>query len=108
MNTTFEKNSSLNSKTRIFEGYFEESAKTVGRVQRALDSFLYIISMLITALTSARAISVLRTFGVAGALVGFVGVIGAVEQGSLGFGAAFLLGAILIGIEYLCLRRRRG
>ena len=107
MNTTFEKNSSFNSNNRIFEGYFEESAKSVGRLHRGLDSFLYIIASILTTLTSAKAIALFKVIGVACSLVGFVGIIGAVERGTLGMGAGFLLGALLIGVEYLCLRPKR-
>lgn len=107
MNTTFEKNSNFNSNNRIFEGYFEEPAKAVGTLRRGVDSFLYIIISVITAMTSAKAIALYKVFGVACSLVGFIGVIGAVERGSLGFGAGLLIGAVLIGVEYLCLRPRR-
>lgn len=107
MNTAFEKNGNFNSNNRIFEGYFEEPAKTFGTIRRGLDSFLYIIVSVITALSSAKAIALYKVFGVACSLVGFIGVIGAVERGSLGFGAGLLIGAVLIGVEYLCLRSKR-
>ena len=107
MNTTFEQNRSFNSNNRIFEGYFEESTQSIGKLRRRLDSFLYIIASILTAMTSAKAIALFKVIGVACSLVGFVGIIGAVECGTLGFGAGFLLGALLIGVEYLCLRPKR-
>jgi hypothetical protein len=107
MNTTFEQNSNFNSKSRIYEGYFEESASRAGNIRRGLESFLYIIASILTAMTSAKAIALFKVIGVAGALVGFVGIIGAVEQGTLGMGAGLLLGTLLVGIEYLCLRPKR-
>ena len=107
MNTTFEQKRNFNSNSRIFEGYFEETVSRAGSFRRGLDSFLYIIAAILTALTSAKAIALFKVVGVASALVGFVGIIGAVEQGTLGMGMGFLLGALLVGIEYLCLRPKR-
>ena len=107
MNTTFEQNSNFNSKSRIYEGYFEESASRAGSIRRGLESFLYISASILTAMTSAKAIALFKVIGMAGTLVGFVGIIGAVEQGTLGMGAGFWLGTLLVGIEYLCLRSKR-
>ena len=107
MNTTFEQNSNFNSKSRTYEGYFEESASRAGNIRSGLESFLYIIASILTAMTSAKAIALFKVIGMAGALVGFVGIIGAVEQGTLGMGAGFGLGTLLVGIEYLCLRSKR-
>ncbi len=107
MNTCFENNSRFNSNNRIYEGYFTEFQKPAGRVRRALDFFLYIIAAALTALTSARALCIYRTVGVAGSLVGLAGIIGAMECGTLSLGAGLLIGAALVGIEYLCLRPRK-
>ena len=107
MNTTFEKNSTFNSNSRIFEGYFEDNTQKVRSFHKGLDSFLYIIASILTALTSAKAIALFKVIGVACSLVGFVGIIGAVECGTLTMSAGVLLGAFVIGIEYLCLRPKR-
>ena len=107
MNTTFDKNINFDSKSRIFETCFEEAKKLAKQIFRGVDSFLCIIIALLNALTSAKTVAIFKLLGVAGALIGFVGIIGAVEQGTLTLGTAFLIGAILIGIEYLCLRPRR-
>ena len=39
--------------------------------------------------------------------IGMIGIFGAVECGSLGIGAGFLLGMLLVAVEYLCLRTQR-
>ena len=83
MNTTFEQKRNFNSNSRIFEGYFEETVSSAGSFRRGLDSFLYIIAAILTALTSAKAIALFKVIGVASALVGFVGIIGAMETGAI-------------------------
>ncbi len=107
MNTCFEQSSNFNSNNRIFKDYFSTTAKPVGNLRRKLDAFLYIIVSLCAAFPIAKAAHVLRAIGVAGSLVGFVGIIGAMEFGTLSLGAGLLLGALFIGFEYLCLRPRR-
>ena len=107
MNTYFDKNEHFNSNRRIFETYYQEAARPAGRLQRALDALLGGASALVSALSGAKARRLAKALTVAVSLVGFVGVIGAMERGSLGLGSGLLIGAILVGAEYLCLRGRR-
>ncbi len=107
MNTYFEKNSDFNSNSRIFKNKFTQSAKPHGQARRSLDSFLFIIMSFLSEFPFASVLRILRVVGVAGSLIGFVGIIGAMERGSLGIGAGLLIGAILLGIEYLCLRTHK-
>ncbi len=107
MNTYFEKSNSFNSNNGIFKEYFSTSAKHASMLRRRLDAFLYIIASLCAAFPLTKAVRILRAVGVAGSLVGFVGIIGAMESGAIGLGSGLLLGALFIGIEYLCLRPRR-
>lgn len=104
MNTYFEKNENFSSNSRIFEAYFTEAVKPAGTFQKCLDSMLYLLSALLRILTGATVRRIAKVSAVALSLVGFIGVIGAIERGSLGIGMGLLLGAILLGIEYLCLR----
>ncbi len=104
MNTYFDKNESFNSNNRIFEAYYQEVRKPAGKLQRALDALLSSLCALSKAENKAKVIRVARLLGMAVSLVGFVGVIGAMESGMLGLGSGLLIGALLVGAEYLCLR----
>ena len=104
MNTYFEKNGNFNSNSRIFEAYFTETVKTAGTLEKSLDSLLCFLSVLLRILTGATVRRIAKVSAVALSLVGFIGVIGAIEHGSLSIGMGLLLGAVLLGIEYLCLR----
>lgn len=100
MNASYEKNGRFDSNSRIFEGYYTESAPRTDGLRKALEA--------LRSSEKARTVSTtLRVLGTALSLVGFVGVIGAMESGSLSLLKGLAIGAILIGVEYLCLRRRR-
>ncbi|MBR3893631.1 MAG: hypothetical protein IKJ35_00635 [Clostridia bacterium] len=107
MNTYFDQNEGFNSNKRIFEAYYQEARKPAGKLQRALDALLSSLSSLAKTETRAKVIRLAKACGVAVSLIGFVGVIGAMERGTLGLGSGLLIGALLIGAEYLCLRGRR-
>ena len=105
MNAYFEKNSSFNSNSRIIEAYFGESVRRSGRAQRVIEILLSMLSAMLSALVSTRAKCIYKALSVAITLVGFVGIIGAMENGTLGLGMGIFIGMLLIGVEYLCLRR---
>ncbi len=105
MNISYQKNSNIHSNNDIFEAYFEGSVVRVGAWHRILDRILAFLSHILLALTSARAKSILRAGGVALSLIGMVGVIGAMESGAISLFGGVLAGLLLIGVEYLCLRR---
>ena len=107
MNTYFNNDRDFNSNKRIFEAYFTETVKPAGALEKGLDSLLCLLSALLRILTSATVRRIARVSAVALSLVGFIGVIGAIEHGTLGIGVGLLLSAILLGIEYLCLRGRQ-
>ncbi len=103
MNTYFEQNHSFDSNKRIIEAYFGEAVKPAGAWSRRLETLLGLLAALLHILSSATLRRICKTAGVALSLVGMVGVIGAMERGSLGLGAGLVLGALLVGIEFLCL-----
>ena len=107
MNKYFDNGDEYISNKRIFEAYFTEAERVEGPLKKWVDSFLFILSCVITALTSARAKAIYRVLTVALCLVGFIGTIGAVERGTLSMGAALLIGLALVGIEILCLKKHR-
>ena len=107
MNAYFENNGSFDSNSRIIEAYFSETVKPVSRARRMGESLISLLSALITCLTSAKTRSIAKAVSVALSLVGFVGIIGAMEHGTLSIGMGLLIGVGLLGIEYLCLRKRQ-
>ena len=107
MNACFDKNEEFYSNKRIMEAYFGEAVKTASVGQRLLDSILSKLFFLIRLLSCSTARRIAKATAVAVTLVAFIGVIGAMEAGSISLGLGLLIGAALLGIEYLCLRPQR-
>lgn len=107
MNTYFEKNEKFDSNNRIMEAYFGEAVKVANPIAKAIDTLLSFFFRLWQILTSATARRIGKVTSFALSLVAIVGIIGAIESGSLGLGLGLLLGGLTVGIEYLCLRPRR-
>ena len=107
MNAYYNKNEDFSSNKRIIEAYFGESVKRVGATERCLERLLCMLAALLRALTSTTARRITKATAVAITLVAFIGVIGAMETGAMSLGLGILVGAILLGIEYLCLRPQR-
>ncbi len=105
MNTYYQQNGRIGSNNDIFETYFYGETKALPSWKKRLDTILAILAAMVASLTSARARTALRVFGVGASLVGFVGIIGAMEAGSLAILPGILIGILLIGVEVLCLRR---
>ena len=107
MNASFEKNGSFNSNNRIFDAYFVESAKPTGAWERIANAMSACVSSAYSIWKYSALSRILRAVGVSASLVGFVGIIGAMERGAIGLGAGLLMGLALVGIEYLCLRKNK-
>ncbi len=104
MNAYYDKNEQFISNNRTYDAYFTESAKSASARQYASDILLSILFSLLRFLSGARVRCIVRVCAVAVSLVGFIGVIGAVEHGTLSMLGGVLLGGIFMGIEYLALR----
>ena len=104
MNAYFDKNRNFNSNNRTYNSYFETQAKPAIRLRTVLEALLTGLLALLSILCGARARVLIRVTAVAIAFVGFIGVIGAVEHGSLTMLGGVLIGSLLIGLEYLALR----
>lgn len=105
MNVPYQNNSGVYSNNDIFADYFQVGTKT-SKMRKAADALLAALSCILTFLTAARTRTLARAFGFGLCLVGFVGLIGAMEVGSVSLGLGLVLGAALLGIELLCLRRQ--
>ena len=106
MNAYFDNNRDFNSNSRIIEAYFTETVRRPSAAWKASKALLSMLEALLATLTCAKAKCIFKALSVAVCLIGFVGIIGAMEQGTLGLGAGLLMGMLFVGIEYLCLRRR--
>ena len=104
MNAYYQQNNRIHSNNDIFEAYFMEGAVRTGAFKKMLDQLLSVLATVLTFLASAPVVRFFRIGGTALSLVGLVGVIGAMECGTLGIGAGLLIGLALIGVEILCLR----
>ncbi len=107
MNAYFEKNKSFNSNRRIFKAYYEETAPRANAAQKALEMLLGLLSALLRVLGRIASSSLVKVVAFTLCFVGFVGVIGAMEYGSLGIGTGLLIGAGLLALEFLLLRSKR-
>lgn len=107
MNAYFENNGAFHSNSRIFEGYFTEAEPRASRLQRVSEKLFSRMTSLVRVLTDSRVCRIAKAVSIAVSLVGFVGVIGAMERGGIGIGTGLLIGAALVGLEYLCLRGNR-
>ena len=105
MNISYQNNRQVYSNNDIFADYFNVGARP-SKMRKAADALLAALSMILAFLTAARTRVVARAVGFGICLIGFVGIIGAMETGALSLGLGLVLGALLLGIEMLCLRRQ--
>ena len=107
MNRYFDNNDQYISNKRIFEAYFTEKAVAPSSAKKALDSLLSILLSILAILSGSVAKRLYKVGAVVLCMIAFVGMIGAVERGTLSMGVAFLIGIALLGIEIICLKKRR-
>ena len=105
MNISYQNIERIYSNNDIFGDYFNVRTSP-SKMRKAADAMLAALSVILAFLTCERTRAVARAFGFGVCLIGFVGVIGAVEIGSLSLGAGLVWGMLLIGVEVLCLRRQ--
>ncbi len=105
MNVSYQREGRVCSNNDIFEAYFNAGVRP-SKMRKAVDSMLAALSLILAFLTAERTRVIARAVGFGFCLVGFVGIIGAMETGAISLGLGLLLGAALVGIELLCLRRQ--
>ena len=105
MNISYQNNERIYSNNDIFADYFNAGARP-SKMRKAADACLAALSMIIAFFTAARTRTVARATGFGLCLVSFIGIIGAMEAGAISLGFGLVLGAALLGIEVLCLRRQ--
>lgn len=107
MNTYYQNHNQVSSNNDIFDEYFFGGAHPVSAWKKATDRVLAILSAIILFFCNARVRTVARISVVAISLVALVGIIGAVEHGTLSLGLGLLFGLSMVALEVSCLRRRR-
>ena len=105
MNISYQNNGQAYSNNDIFADYFNAGTRP-SKMRKAADALLAALSLILTFLTAARTRVVAHAIGFGLCLVGFVGIIGAMETGAISLGFGLVLGAAILGIEVLCLHRR--
>ena len=105
MNISYQNNGHIYSNNDIFGDYFNVGARH-SKMRKAADAMLAALSLILAFLTCERTRAIARALGFGLSLVGFIGIIGAMETGAIGLGFGLVLGAALLGIEVLCLRRQ--
>ena len=107
MNRYFDKTQEFDSNSRIFNAYYTNSKVSERPAPSVLDS-------LRAKLFSARRSKLLRSVSriakpivFSASLIGLLGIAAAIEAGSLGLGSGLTVSAILVAIEYLCIRSHR-
>ena len=105
MNISYQNNERIYSNNDIFGDYFNVGARP-SKIRKAAEAMLAALSLIFTFLTAARTRVVARALGFGLCLVGFVGIIGAMETGAISLGFGLVLGGAILGIELLCLHRQ--
>ena len=105
MNISYQNNGRIYSNNDIFADYFNAGARP-SKMRKAADAMLAALSLILAFLTATRTRVIARAFAFGLCLVGFVGIIGAMETGAISLGFGLLLGGAILGIELLCLRRQ--
>ena len=106
MNAYFDQNERIDTNKRIIEAYFTDISTSPAWPTRAADAMISFLFALWKALTCEVARRITKASCVAISFIGMIGVIGAMERGTLALWAGLLIGLALVGVEYLCLRPR--
>ncbi|MBQ8432358.1 MAG: hypothetical protein IJX28_05695 [Clostridia bacterium] len=106
MNRSVERNDYTHSDNGIFEAFFTESQSYKTGLQKGVDALLSFLFVLRRILCGQAVRKWSKVVSLSLCLVGFVGVIGAMERGTLGLGMGMLIGAGLLLVEYFCLRSK--
>lgn len=106
MNAYYHRNPTNNSNNEIFKELLLGSESTAPTWKRHVDNLLSLLAAMVAILTGSVARRMFRVFSFTAILFAFIALIGAVEAGVLGLGTGFLIGLPLLGIEYLCLRKK--
>ena len=104
MNRCFDDKSRFDSNNRSYKKVLPEVSVVTKKRFVPGTSLLERVRTTLALRVSARVLNLCRAAALALTLVLFVGIIGAMERGTLGFGRGMLWGTVILGVEYLALR----
>lgn len=105
MNKTFANQEHYISNKRIIDAYFNEADMPVSPAKKVANWIASVLYAIIHALTCAKAARLTKVFVIVACFVGFVGIIGAMERGTLSLALGLFLSALILAIEYRCLKK---
>ena len=107
MNAYYERNARVNSNNRNIRDRFNNTISHTQPMREAVDMPLLWLLRMLASLCNPTVCRVVKLVVFASVFVGFIGIIGAMQSGSLGLGTGFLIGCLLLAVEYLCLRSKK-
>jgi len=107
MNRYFDKNDNFNSNSRIFNAYYNAEGTQIESPSVAFKNAKTKLAGARRSALIGRILRVAKPIIFSVSLLGILGVASAIEAGTLGLGSGLAIAVALLGVEYLCLRRRR-
>jgi len=107
MNAYYENNGRINSNSGNIRSNFTRTANGAQGARAAMEQPLFWLLRLLAFLANPTVRRVARVTLFACVFAGFIGVIGAMQNGNLGLGTGVLIGSLLLAVEYLCLRQKK-
>ena len=106
MNKYYDNNDQYISNKRIFEAYFTEIKREPSAFQKALRGALCLLASLAALIVAGKERGTFKAVSLALCLLGMIGLIGAMESGSISMLGGIGIALILLAIEYFCLAAR--
>ena len=107
MDKAFSRNSEFDSNSGILDAFYREYVGADRSLPQRSEQAWEILRKIVKILTGARARCLAKAFAVATALIGLIGVAGAIEMENISLSAGLGLSVLLVAIEYLALRGRK-
>ena len=104
MNRSYTENDQFISNSGIYAQLYGEAEFDKKSIRSKLNVLLFKLYSLIEILVGATALRLYKVAGAALSLIGIIGIAGAIETGRLSIVAGLFLCALLLGVEYVCLR----
>ncbi len=106
MNKDYSENRNFVSVNGIMSAFYEEIVCDAETRRSGLEKLLSTVRNAWKILSGARAKALAKVLAAVMSLIGLVGVVGAMELGSISLPAGTLLGLLLILAEYFCIRHK--
>ena len=104
MNKTYDVSERFHSNNGIYDAFYAEVVAPAYRMRKAGESVTAGLAKFRKILIGATAKRLAKVSGVALSLLGIVGAAGGIQSGKLSLLGGLTVTAILLGVEYLCLK----